>query len=182
MHEAKSPRSNKSSMERQNEHYGRSVRLLSMRIAESDSWTIRTGGKLSFEFDVLANEAFEKKLSLRLRLFNFNGQPLTVASAYFFTDHMKRGEKARYRAEVDTSCLVPGRYYLCPGLFFSDDNNESFMADEVKDIYSVNLHILNSPGFNHGHQWRSSFGGSVILPDVKTEKLEGSSSAECSGS
>ena len=158
-------------MERPNEHYGNVVRLTAMRVTDSDSWTIRTGEKLSFEFDIHALEQIGNKLSLRLRFFNFNGQPLTISHAYFFTDLLEKGERARYRAEVDTGSLVPGRYYICPGLFFSDDNNTSFMTDEVKDIYSICLQVLKGPGFNHGHPWHSSFGGSVILPDVKTEKL-----------
>ena len=44
------------------------------------------------------------------------------------------------------------------------------MTDEVKDIYSICLQVLKSPGFNHGHPWYSSFGGSVLLPDIETKK------------
>lgn len=159
------------SMERPNERYGTRVRLDKIRVAVHDSWTIRTGEKLIFEYDVRALETVDKKLSLRLRFFNFNGQPLTISHAYFFTDHINKGEKITYRAEVDTSLLVPGRYYICPGLFFSDENNASYMTDEVKDIYSICLQVLKGPGFNHGHPWSASFGGSLLFPDVKVEKL-----------
>ena len=116
-------------------------------------------------------ENLEKKLSLRLRVFNYNGQPITIYQAFFFADRLKKGEKATYKAEVNTECLVPGRYYICPGLFLSDEHNESIIADEVKDIYSVCLQIQKSPGFNRGHWWRASFGGSIIFPDMHVEKI-----------
>ena len=158
-------------MDRPNDHYGKYVRLTAMRIIDHDAWTICSGEKLSFEFDMEALENVEKRLSLRLRLFNYNGQPITIYQAFFFADHLKKGEKATYRAEVDTACLVPGRYYICPGLFFSDEHNESIIADELKDIYSVCLQIQKSPGFNRGHWWRASFGGSIVFPDMRVEKI-----------
>ena len=158
-------------MERPNDHYGKFVRLTAMRIIDHDAWTICSGEKLSFEFAIEALENLEKKLSLRLRVFNYNGQPITIYQAFFFADRLKKGEKATYKAEVNTECLVPGRYYICPGLFFSDEHNESIIADEVKDIYSVCLQIQKSPGFNRGHWWRASFGGSIIFPDMHVEKI-----------
>jgi lipopolysaccharide transport system ATP-binding protein len=157
-------------MERPNDQYGKPVRLTAMHIADHDSWVIRTGEKLSFDFEVSALENVDRKLSLRIRVFNYNGQPVTIFQAFYFEDALKKGEKAVYRAEVDTECLVPGRYYFCPGLFFSDEHNESIVVDEVKDIYSVCLQIQKNPGFNHGHWWRSSFGGAVLFPDMRVEK------------
>lgn len=153
-------------MERPNEHYGTVVRMTAMRVTDSDSWTIRTGDKLNFDFEIEALEKTNKKLSLRMRFFNYNGQPVTVALAYFFAREIEKSERKIYSAEIDTSSLVPGRYYICPGLFFSDDNNTSYMIDEVKDVYSICLQVLRSPGFNHGHPWSASFGGAVSLPEI----------------
>ena len=160
------------SMARPNDHYGNIVRLMSMKVTDSASWTILAGEKLTFEFEIRALKPVDGKLSLRLRFFNYNGYPVTISHAYLFTDHMERGERATYRAAVDTGCLVPGRYYLCPGLFFSDDNNASFMTDEVRDLYSIGLQVLKAPGFNHGHSWSAAFGGSFLIPDIEIARLK----------
>lgn len=154
------------SMERMNENYGNIVRLISMHVTENASWTIRTGEKLMFEFEIKAVERLDKKLSLRLRIFNYNGQPLAMSHAFYFADHLLSGDKMKCSVEMDTSILVPGRYYICPGLMISD-NNTSFVTDEVKDNYSICLQVLNSPGFNHGYVWKTTYGGSIIIPDLK---------------
>lgn len=163
---------NVDAMERPNEHFGQVVRLTELKVIDADSWVIRTGEHLVFEFVLRSLQNVDKKTSLRLRIFNSNGQPLTISHAYFFSNHMLQGETLRYRADLDTSLLVPGKYYICPGLFFSDDNNESYMTDEVKDLYSVCVQVLKSSGFNHGHPWHSSYGGSVLFPDVQIESVK----------
>ena len=162
---------NVDTMERPNKHFGQVVRLTELKITDADSWVVRTGEHLKFEFVIKSLENIDKRTSLRLRIFNSNGQPLTISHAYFFSNHMLQGETLRYRADLDTSLLVPGKYYICPGLFFSDDNNESYMTDEVKDLYSVCIQVIKSSGFNHGHPWYPSYGGSVLFPDVQTERI-----------
>lgn len=160
------------SMERPNDFYGKTVRLLEMKIEGRDSWTITSGEKLVFEFDLKTLEPIDKKLSFRLRIFNYYGQPLSIAHAFFFASSLIEGEKNRYRVTVDTSLLVPGRYYLCPGLFLSDENNESYVIDEVKDVYSICLQVIKSPGFNHGHSWHATYEGFVLLPEAVLEKKD----------
>ena len=105
---------------------------------------------------------------LRITIKDSENTPVTMTQT---SKTIKINKDIEYKNEliIDTSSLVPGKYYFSFTLFYTNGFGSYECVDWLSRIFS--FEIISIPSFNHGLEWKKNVWGSIYLDDITLGEL-----------
>lgn len=138
------------------------LRLTEIKILNANSWKIKVGERIRFEFTAKASKDLQD-VGYRSRLISADGTSITVLLAPKLFS-CKAGEIIKIPLEADVSFLVPGKYCLTPVLYGVNEYGGWQFYDHVD--MAVTFEVETVPDFNENMPWERRWWGNVKLPDL----------------
>lgn len=138
------------------------LKISQIEITSHNAWKIAVGDKIQFNIHVKATKDLDK-VSYRMRLSCVDDTSVSVLLARNLIS-CKSGDKVVIPMEADVSQIIPGKYFLTPALYVTNEYGTFEFYDHMNQ--AISFEVENVLGFNENMEWDARYWGNVKLPEL----------------